>query len=115
MQAGRKRARVIPGTDAEPVTAQDEFRTLARAHGVPVNADDAGQGPAVGFHVGRAVMGLGSDYVMVVVVKAGHAGIVPEDRDHPVFLPLNFRVGASIQVLKRLSIGTSSPVARSRY
>ncbi len=36
-------------------------------------------------------MGLGRNHVMVLLVKAGHAGIVPEDRDHPVFFPLDLQ------------------------
>ena len=88
MEFGLKGTGIIPGAYAEAVTSQAEPGAFTRTHGVPVDPDDPGQGPAVRFHVGRAIVGLGGDAIIVVFIKPGHAGIIPKDRDHPILLPL---------------------------
>ena len=56
--------------------------------GIAIDAHDAGDGAAVGLHVGGRIVGLAGDGVVVIVVEAPYPGVVPQDRHHPRFLLL---------------------------
>jgi hypothetical protein len=82
---------IVPRTDAIAVTAHDQTGAFARAHRVPVNTDDAGDGPAVWFHIGGTVVGFGGDAIIMVLIEPGHPGVVPEDGNHPVLFLLDLK------------------------
>jgi hypothetical protein len=110
---GLKAAVVIPVAHTIPIHAQNQFGSLSRPHGVPVNADDSGDGAAVGFHVGRAVVGFTRDAVVMVIIKPGNAGIIPQNRDHPIFFRLNLEGRRFNAGLKEAVDGLPSPLWRS--
>ena len=84
---------VIPQPDTVSVAAHDQPGPLAGSHRIPVDAHDAGNGTAVGLHVGRRIVGLAGDHVEVVFIEAADPGVVPKDRNHPVLFPLQGQRG----------------------
>ena len=74
------------GGEAEHVGVAEQVRAHARAHGVAVHADDAGQGSAVGVQGRGAVVGLDLDADVHVFAEADHARVVLEDGQAEVVL-----------------------------
>ncbi|KAF5037391.1 hypothetical protein DSECCO2_565120 [anaerobic digester metagenome] len=77
-QARRQLAFMEGGGEAEHVGVAQEVGAHARAHGVAVHADDAGQCSAVWVQGRGAVVGLDLDADVHVVAEADDAGVVLE-------------------------------------
>ena len=71
-------------TEAVAPRVEKQFAAHAGAHRVAVDADDAGDGAAVGVERGRAVVRLYLVYKVITVVEPDHAGVVGEHRNEPV-------------------------------
>ena len=84
MEMGFEFPAVVTMSDTVPVHPEDQFRSLTCPHRVPVDTDDAGNGAAVGLHVGWTVMGLARNGVVMAVVESGHPGIIPEHGNDPI-------------------------------
>ncbi len=77
MQPRPQRTGIVPRTDTEAVAAHDEFGPLAGSQRITIDANNAGDGSAVSFHVGRRIMRLPGNDIVVLIVQAPHARIVP--------------------------------------
>ena len=89
MEMRPQRTLVVPGADAIAVESSNEAGAFSRPHDVAVYPHNPGQCPSVSFHIGRAVVSLARDYVVVILIEASHSGIVPENRHHPVLSALD--------------------------
>ena len=89
MEQPRRQRLVVEGRgEAEDVGVEDQLRAATGAEGVAVDADDAGQRAAVGIEGGGRVVGLDLEDQGPVVGEADHPGVVLEDREAEVPLPL---------------------------
>ena len=84
VQVRLERTVVVPRAHAVPICTHDQLGPEARAHGVPIHADNAGQGSAVSFHVGRAVVSLAGDGIVMLIIQAAHSSVVPQNGYNPV-------------------------------
>ena len=85
-QARRQRLVVERVGEAEDVGIEDQLGPHAGAERVAVDADDAGQRPAVGIQGRRGVVGLDLEDQRPVVVEADDAGVVLEDREAEILV-----------------------------
>ena len=75
---------IVGRCETKDVRVEDELRSLSAAEGVPVDADDAGQRPAVRIQRRGRVVGLHLEDKVPVVVEADDSRIVGKNGEAPV-------------------------------
>ena len=78
---------VVGRRKTEDVRVEDELRPLSAPEGIPVDADDARERPAVGVEGRGGVVGLHLEDEVPVVVESDDPGIVVENGEAPVVRP----------------------------